>query len=313
MSAIVNMTPERRAAAMVRDSGYKGGGEVKIARRAAVKVVRKAIAEHDKSMHGGKHETLKLKRGGKVEGGESECRPDRRARGGAMHGKGKIGTVNIHVGNTPEALQAEQQGRQQGAAVGAKLASIAPHPPAIPPMGGAPPPRPPMPPPGGAPMGAGPPGMGGPPGGMPMRPPGVKRGGGIHARAKGGDVPANIERRDGSEYEPAGQATDKSKAFKYNGKSFDSGVAADAASGRANVSNMPSIYEPPNEPAEVLNMARRRGGGVPKDLEMHSGTEYEPPDDEHVDRKRGGGVPKNLERHSGTEFEPPAKRRGGKC
>jgi hypothetical protein len=267
---------------MLRDGGYKGGGEVKVARRVAKRVATRALREHENAEHGGKHEALKLKHGGEVKGSAPASRPDRRAMGGETmphHGgsgksKGKIGTVNIRVGNAPEALQAEQMGRQQGTAIGAKLASAAPRPPMGPMPGGAPtgapPPRPPMMPPGGAP-------------GMPspaMRPPGVMKRGGRVKRAEGGAT-GDIEHHEGTEFEPPAQPYD-----------LTDGRNADAIPGNLEKPAGKDEYvEPKDETA-----GRKRGGAlsasrdVPGNLEKHDDqSTWEPSAKEQAPRKRGGG------------------------
>ena len=156
---------EHRAHRMLRDGGYKGGGEVKVAKR----VVRKALREHENAEHGGKHEKLKLKAGGAVHGEQSEHRPDRRARGGETMAKpaGRKGapTINIHVGGGGA-------GAAKGLALGARLGAAK----AMQAMGGGQ----------GAPMpAAAPPGapMPGMDAGAPM--PGQKRGGEV-VRKRGG-------------------------------------------------------------------------------------------------------------------------------
>jgi hypothetical protein len=77
-----------RAHHMLSRGGYSGGecgkaagGEIaKVAKR----IVTKAVHEHDKQEHPGKHTRLRLKAGGEVHGKKAEHRPDRRARGGVV-------------------------------------------------------------------------------------------------------------------------------------------------------------------------------------------------------------------------------------
>ena len=106
------------------------------------------------------------KRGGSVAGKQGDDRPDRRSRGGGMHGKPKVGAVNIIIGKgggQPDPAQAQmaaragmQKGVQMGAqAMAAKMGGGGPRPGMAPPGPGAPPGGGPMPPPG--------PGPGGPP------------------------------------------------------------------------------------------------------------------------------------------------------
>ena len=177
-----------RGARMLKESGYHDGpgyakgGDVKQVK----KLIRKGFKEHENAEHGGKHEVLKLKRGGAVKGEASEDRPDRRARGG------KVGAVaiNIHSGDPAKEKMAQQQGMQQGMQVGAKLGARAM---AQKMAGAGGPPHPPMAPPAG-PMGAAPPMMGGGPGapgaGMPPGGGPLARGGEVkvrgHVRRKAG-------------------------------------------------------------------------------------------------------------------------------
>jgi hypothetical protein len=185
-----------RAHSMLAKHRYSGGECGKASGGQVAKTARRAVREHENAQHGGKHEPLKLKSGGAVDGEPSESRPDRRARGGEHKsgGKGKIGAVNIMVGHTgAEEQQAKQEGMQagmqQGVQVGARVAAQK--------MGGGAggPPRPPMagPPPGGMPPGM-PPGAP-PPGAMPPRPmpPQMAKGGEVrvrehHRRRAGGAV-----------------------------------------------------------------------------------------------------------------------------
>ena len=77
--------------------GYASGGDIAEDK----KLVRKAIREHETAEHGGKHAALKLKGGGKVHGKASKShRPDRKMRGGEVHGYANGGGVldvdNVH-------------------------------------------------------------------------------------------------------------------------------------------------------------------------------------------------------------------------
>lgn len=219
-----------RAHHMLSRGGYSGGecseadgGKVS---KATIAVVKKAVHEHDKQEHPGKHTKLRLKAGGEVHGKKEAHRPDRRARGGEMEdadeklmrhnpegssgesgeaegrakggrheggGKGKIGAVNIAIGNPEKEQQAKQQGVQAGMQIGMQKGAAmakagAGGPPGAPPPGAGPG-GPPMPP---HPMAGPPPGAGGPPpGGMPpggpppgAPPPGMMRkdGGKIHVK-----------------------------------------------------------------------------------------------------------------------------------
>lgn len=83
MENIRTETPEARGAKMLRDSGYRSNGG-KVTMPKVKRTVKKAIREHENAEHQGKHEKLKLKAGGKVEGKRPAHRPDRRARGGAL-------------------------------------------------------------------------------------------------------------------------------------------------------------------------------------------------------------------------------------
>lgn len=141
-------------------AGYKAGGHVK-------SVAADAVGQHEAHDHKGAPKTkLKLKSGGKAEGGAAAPRLDKLARGGAAKKKGAATKVNIVIampkGGDDKAAQAV--GMMQGAA-GAKASMPKPM---MPPMGagpagpgaGGPPPLPPMP-----PQGPGAPTMP-PPGGM---------------------------------------------------------------------------------------------------------------------------------------------------
>lgn len=155
-----------RAHTMVREAGYKSGGDVAMPKAKAA--AKRAVHRNENSA---KHETPKLRAGGNVKGEASQARPDRRARGGATKGKTEINII-VGKGQDQGADMAKQQmaaraGLQKGIQIGA--ASGAQHPGA--PMGGAPAaPVPPT-------MGAGPGPMGAPP------PPG-----GPMLRAKGGSI-----------------------------------------------------------------------------------------------------------------------------
>lgn len=164
-------TPAARSGRMLKESGYKLGGDVTAPM--VKRVVRKAAQEDATQFHGGEV-PLNRRRGGAVDGDAPAGRPDRRARGGAMKHKGKPNTkINIMVGGGgQEAQQAKQEGLQAGVQIGARAAAaklaggaggppMPPHPPMAPPMGAAPgapppgmmPPHPPMGPPGIPPQG----------------------------------------------------------------------------------------------------------------------------------------------------------------
>ena len=64
---------EAHARKHVAKAGYKAGGDIK-------RVVRKGIREHEDAEHGGKHEKLKLKAGGKVHGKHPSKRLDKHGR-----------------------------------------------------------------------------------------------------------------------------------------------------------------------------------------------------------------------------------------
>ena len=222
-------TGKERGHRMMREAGYKVGGKVDphSDKAADVKLIKKAFKEHENAEHGGKHEKLRLRRGGKVKGGKKpEARPDRRARGGMVSmdqpddaygndskgskyaagggvkfkGRGKKVEINIHTGDGGAGAGAPPLAARAAAA---KMAGGAPAgggamPPPAPPMGAPPmPPKPMGPPPGAMPPGAGaagppkppmgPMGAGGPPGMM-------NRGGGVESRAEESD--RETERRD---------------------------------------------------------------------------------------------------------------------
>lgn len=282
MSATAECTPARRAELLLRDSGYKGGGEVRVA-RAAKRIVRKDLKEHENAEHGGKHEHLKLKAGGAVHGKESEERPDRRARGGHV-GK-KAPSVKVNVGSPAEALQAEQMGRQQGMALGAKLGGA----------GGPPmPPRPAMPPPGL-------PGAGGPPGMPPqaMRPPGVMKRGGTVKQAEGGSM-QGMDPRD-----------KEICAEGLKDADMDAGTERTVAKARLATEDMATALQGMRQ--------HRRGGAVPDD-EHHKGTEYEPPTTpfDMKDGKNTDKIPDDIEKPDGKDeyVEPKdevaGRKRGGR-
>lgn len=173
--------------------GYKSGGDVEQDK----KLVKKALRQHDKNMHGGKSEEIKLKKGGlakKAAGGEAEApAPEpkyedwkklqtgkgpaegqgdktsppggtmmpKKAKGGRAErkrgGRAK-GKTNIVI-----SINAGKPDDQQAMMPKAPTLPPMPPPPVVPPgMGAGPPPGMPMPPPGA------PPGLGGPPGMPPM-------------------------------------------------------------------------------------------------------------------------------------------------
>lgn len=201
-----------RARKLVEGAGYKMGGTLgpKDDRESDIKMITKAIGQHEEHDHKGESKTkLRLRHGGRAEGGMSADRMDQRPRKAA--GKGKPShQVNIVIA-----------GQRPG---GAPPAGPAPGmmPPPMPPRPAPPPmpPRPPMagPPPGGPPMAGPPPGaMAGPPpgGGIPPgalgmppgaapRPPGIKTGG----RAKKDPEIAREAKEEGESYEhEAGEHT----------------------------------------------------------------------------------------------------------
>lgn len=159
-----------RARKMLSATGYGGDGEIHDGQ---------TIAERN----------MGSKSGGKADGHAAGARPDRRARGGSVkdkhEGGGKIGAVNIAVGNPEKEQMAAAQGKQEGIKQGMMMAKAGAG--AGAPGGGMPPPHPPMggPPPGGMPPpgGGGAPPMGAPPGGG-MPPPG----GAMMPHKRGGKV-----------------------------------------------------------------------------------------------------------------------------
>lgn len=117
---------KERAGGSAHVGGYKKGGDV--AQDKAL--IKKAVAQHDKHMHGGKHEELKLKKGGRTkraDGGDvkyedwkslqtgkgpaegqgdktsppggSQMPRDKRARGGASEDKPNLRLVKTHTGD----------------------------------------------------------------------------------------------------------------------------------------------------------------------------------------------------------------------
>jgi len=162
---------EHHHAKIGRIVGRAHGGVTESDTRSDEAMIRKAIGEHDRQLHAGKHTKLKFRRGGHVEDGEksSRVRHDRRASGGKTGGGGKGKGPHVAIVIAPHGQQ--QPGAGMGAGPGLPTAPPPPPPP--------PPPRPPMMPPGGPPGGA-PGGMaGGPPiGAMAPRPPGLPPGAG---------------------------------------------------------------------------------------------------------------------------------------
>jgi hypothetical protein len=82
----VKTANEERPEGKAHVGGYKKGGEAKA-------VVKKAIRQHDKNMHGGKHEELKLRKGGrtrKADGGDVKYEnwKDLRTNKGPAEGQG---------------------------------------------------------------------------------------------------------------------------------------------------------------------------------------------------------------------------------
>ncbi len=153
-----------RARALVARTGYgktgghfKKGGSTDSDYAQDVKLIRRAINEHDSQLHGGKKTRLKLADGGSAEGSMAEPRSDRAPRGKS----------NGHKGTNVNVIVAGGRGAQDQS----RPPMPPPVPPPHPPMAGPPP----GPPPGAMPPGGMPPGgmpMGGmPPGAMPPRPP----------------------------------------------------------------------------------------------------------------------------------------------
>lgn len=88
----------KHARAMLNKAGYfKLGGHVK----GEKKMVEDGVHEHESALHKGKPKTkLKLRDGGKAEGGEPKMRADRLARGGRSKGhKGGKSHVTVNVVN----------------------------------------------------------------------------------------------------------------------------------------------------------------------------------------------------------------------
>ena len=207
-------TAEKRAASMLKDSGYAVDpsyveADAPLKRKRGGRIMGKAPERRpDRRARGGSmKESITDKPAPKGEDGQDgdnpfgklDAKPDRRARGGETKGKKPAVKIMINAGPTsdPQREQmAAHAGMQQGMQLGAKMA--AQHPP-MPPPGAAPGGPPPGGPAGGPPMP--PPGM--PPGGMP--PPGMHRRGGQVRRAEGGKVPDDDER------EPKGEGAEPRK------------------------------------------------------------------------------------------------------
>lgn len=132
-------------------------------------LIVRAIRSHEDSEHGGRHEKLKFKDGGAIDGEKAKHHLARRARGGST--PGKRGThVNVIV--------APQGGMHPPGMMPTAQPMTPPRPPMAPPPGAGQPMAPPARP-------AGPPPM--PPGGA-MRPPGMmKRGGGVQTTLEKGE------------------------------------------------------------------------------------------------------------------------------
>lgn len=154
---------------ILRQAGYNTGGHLKGHSgddyAEDKKMIEKAMSEHDRQQHGGRHTKLKLADGGVASGPESAPRADRGSRGKKS---GKSG-AKTHI-----AIMVAPQGQDRPVPVPVPVGGG-------PPPGGMPP-RPPMPPPG-PPGGMPPPGMGGPPPGMP--PGGMPPGGPMMRKAGG--------------------------------------------------------------------------------------------------------------------------------
>ena len=165
-----------RAKRIVESAGYKMGGETlgrKEDAESDIKMITKAVHEHEAHDHPGKPKTkLKLRNGGLAEGGMAPNRLDQRPRGGGgKHGKGK---TNIEINVSPHPGMGGAGGPGMGPpGMGTPGAGLPPGL-GLPPAPARPPtPPPPMPPPAGPPPGA----MAGrpmpPPGGAAMPPGGA--------------------------------------------------------------------------------------------------------------------------------------------
>ncbi len=171
-------------AAKMRRMGLAHGGAVDSDRKSDEKMIRKAIGEHDKQLHGGKHTDLHFAEGGAV--------PQKRAAGGAAKHKG----AHVNVIVAPQVHPGM------------------PGPGAMPPPPGAalPPPRPPMPMPPPPAMMPGAPGgvAGGPPiGAMAPHPPMIA------AYGKNADIPEGRERGGRTEQPHDDAAADRERAGPY--------------------------------------------------------------------------------------------------
>jgi hypothetical protein len=94
------MKPEKdhtkKARGHLSRMGYRAGGHVK----GEKKMVEAGVHEHESALHKGKPKTkLKLRDGGKAEGGEPKMRADRLARGGRSKHKGGKSHVTVNVVN----------------------------------------------------------------------------------------------------------------------------------------------------------------------------------------------------------------------
>lgn len=178
-----------RATRLVSSAGYKNGGPLgpKGDTESDIKMITKAVREHESALHKGEPKTrLNLKDGGLAMGGMAQDRMDRPARSG----KKQQHHTQINIAVAPPRPDAAGSA---GPPAGGMPAAPPPRPmpPMMPP---SPPPRPPMGPPpglpvGGPPMGGPPPMMGPPPGmggpGMPPRPM-IKTGGAPMGRGGAG-------------------------------------------------------------------------------------------------------------------------------
>lgn len=79
-----HLTPAERGHRALREGGYAHGGHVDVEQDKAM--ITKALRQHENAEHGGHHEKLRLKRGGKIKGKKSKEHVGRqkRAAGGAI-------------------------------------------------------------------------------------------------------------------------------------------------------------------------------------------------------------------------------------
>ena len=180
-----------RATRIVNGAGYKVGGTLGAKdddREADIRMIRRAVGEHEGNMHRGEAKTrIKLKDGGFADGGMASSRMDQKPRSSSKKGNGP--QINIIVspnaGAQPPAAPPMMPPRPAPV-------MMPPKPPPGPPPEAAPAMPPMMPPPGGPPPGgiAGgpgmmPPGAPGPAGMMPRRPMGMRSGGNVGRGGEG--------------------------------------------------------------------------------------------------------------------------------